>query len=178
MQIFTHPKYISKFIIIIIIKLKYHETGESTSMIKVGGDGAACLLNTKIKKIFDEGLGAARGFLSFPPLLNSPPPRLSCIALQQQQMSTLTKLLFKHVTAGDLARIKVMPQRCTFWKPVANSSTSFWPSTTRRSLMSPATTTNPLKTTLCFSITDKVGALDECLSAIKSMDISLTRIES
>lgn len=71
MQIFTHPKYISKFIIIIIIKLKYHETGESTSMIKVGEDGAACLLNTKIKKIFDEGLGAARGFLSFPPLAQS-----------------------------------------------------------------------------------------------------------
>ncbi|KAI8373156.1 Biopterin-dependent aromatic amino acid hydroxylase-domain-containing protein [Radiomyces spectabilis] len=45
--------------------------------------------------------------------------------------------------------------------------------------MSPAhTPKDSLKTTLCFSITDKVGALDDCLSAIKSMEISLTRIES
>ncbi|KAF9994119.1 hypothetical protein BGZ79_001151 [Entomortierella chlamydospora] len=36
----------------------------------------------------------------------------------------------------------------------------------------------PLKTTVHFSITDKVGALDDCLAAIKSMQISLTRIES
>ncbi|KAF9941222.1 hypothetical protein BGZ65_004639, partial [Modicella reniformis] len=35
-----------------------------------------------------------------------------------------------------------------------------------------------LKTTIHFSITDKVGALDDCLAAIKSMNISLTRIES
>lgn len=34
------------------------------------------------------------------------------------------------------------------------------------------------KTTLCFSIQDKVGGLENCLAAIKSMDISLTRIES
>ncbi|KAI8142697.1 Biopterin-dependent aromatic amino acid hydroxylase-domain-containing protein [Fennellomyces sp. T-0311] len=37
---------------------------------------------------------------------------------------------------------------------------------------------NGLKTTLCFSITDKVGALENCLAAIKAMDVSLTRIES
>jgi len=36
----------------------------------------------------------------------------------------------------------------------------------------------PVKTTVHFSITDKVGALDECLAAIKAMNISLTRIES
>ncbi|KAF8932139.1 hypothetical protein BGZ58_007207 [Dissophora ornata] len=36
----------------------------------------------------------------------------------------------------------------------------------------------PVKTTIHFSITDKVGALDECLGAIKAMNISLTRIES
>jgi len=36
----------------------------------------------------------------------------------------------------------------------------------------------PVKTTIHFSITDKVGALDDCLAAIKSMNISLTRIES
>ncbi|KAF9188844.1 hypothetical protein BGZ51_000302 [Haplosporangium sp. Z 767] len=36
----------------------------------------------------------------------------------------------------------------------------------------------PLKTTVHFSITDKVGALDDCLAAIKAMHISLTRIES
>ncbi|KAF7729852.1 hypothetical protein EC973_003586 [Apophysomyces ossiformis] len=35
-----------------------------------------------------------------------------------------------------------------------------------------------LKTTLCFSIDDKMGGLESCLSAIKSMDISLKRIES
>ncbi|KAG0189260.1 hypothetical protein DFQ28_003673 [Apophysomyces sp. BC1034] len=34
------------------------------------------------------------------------------------------------------------------------------------------------KTTLCFSIADKTGALDECLAAIKNMSISLSRIES
>jgi phenylalanine-4-hydroxylase len=39
-------------------------------------------------------------------------------------------------------------------------------------------TVTPLKTTIHFSITDKVGALDDCLAAIKSMSISLTRIES
>ncbi|KAK3835579.1 MAG: Biopterin-dependent aromatic amino acid hydroxylase-domain-containing protein [Linnemannia gamsii] len=36
----------------------------------------------------------------------------------------------------------------------------------------------PGKTTINFSITDKVGALDECLAVIKSLNISLTRIES
>lgn len=36
----------------------------------------------------------------------------------------------------------------------------------------------PGKTTIHFTITDKVGALDECLAAIKAMNISLTRIES
>lgn len=36
----------------------------------------------------------------------------------------------------------------------------------------------PVKTTIHFSITDKVGALDDCLAAIKAMHISLTRIES
>jgi phenylalanine-4-hydroxylase len=36
----------------------------------------------------------------------------------------------------------------------------------------------PRKTTIHFTITDKVGALDECLAVIKSMNISLTRIES
>ncbi|KAG0379087.1 MAG: Biopterin-dependent aromatic amino acid hydroxylase-domain-containing protein [Linnemannia gamsii] len=36
----------------------------------------------------------------------------------------------------------------------------------------------PVKTTVHFSITDKVGALDDCLAAIKAMHISLTRIES
>lgn len=41
-----------------------------------------------------------------------------------------------------------------------------------------ATVNNPPKTTLLFSITDKVGALENCLSAIKAMDVSLTRIES
>ncbi|KAF8955615.1 hypothetical protein BGZ46_002587, partial [Entomortierella lignicola] len=40
------------------------------------------------------------------------------------------------------------------------------------------TAVTPLKTTVHFSITDKVGALDDCLAAIKSMQISLTRIES
>lgn len=39
-------------------------------------------------------------------------------------------------------------------------------------------TVTPVKTTIHFSITDKVGALDECLAAIKAMNISLTRIES
>lgn len=39
-------------------------------------------------------------------------------------------------------------------------------------------TVAPVKTTIHFSITDKVGALDECLAAIKAMNISLTRIES
>nr|CAG8506256.1 8433_t:CDS:10 [Entrophospora candida] len=34
------------------------------------------------------------------------------------------------------------------------------------------------RTTLLFSVTDKVGILDECLSAIKKQNISLTRIES
>lgn len=36
----------------------------------------------------------------------------------------------------------------------------------------------PVKTTIHFSITDKVGALDECLTAIRALNISLTRIES
>ncbi|KAG0340043.1 hypothetical protein BG004_006574 [Podila humilis] len=36
----------------------------------------------------------------------------------------------------------------------------------------------PLKTTIHFSITDKIGALDECLTAIRALNISLTRIES
>lgn len=44
--------------------------------------------------------------------------------------------------------------------------------------MSPANTDQALKTTLCFAIQDKVGGLEDCLSAIKAMDISLTRIES
>ncbi|KAG0302284.1 hypothetical protein BGZ98_007645 [Dissophora globulifera] len=39
-------------------------------------------------------------------------------------------------------------------------------------------TVTPVRTTIHFSIADKVGALDECLAAIKSMNISLTRIES
>ncbi|CAJ0768926.1 3689_t:CDS:2, partial [Entrophospora sp. SA101] len=34
------------------------------------------------------------------------------------------------------------------------------------------------RTTLLFSVTDKVGILDECLLAIKKQNISLTRIES
>ena len=38
--------------------------------------------------------------------------------------------------------------------------------------------TDGSKTTLCFSINDKVGALEDCLATIKAMDISLTRIES
>ncbi|KAI9490664.1 Biopterin-dependent aromatic amino acid hydroxylase-domain-containing protein [Zychaea mexicana] len=42
----------------------------------------------------------------------------------------------------------------------------------------PPSQVNSLKTTLCFSITDKVGALENCLTAIKAMDVSLTRIES
>ncbi|KAI8376988.1 Biopterin-dependent aromatic amino acid hydroxylase-domain-containing protein [Blakeslea trispora] len=44
--------------------------------------------------------------------------------------------------------------------------------------MSPANTNQCLKTTLCFAIQDKIGALEDCLTAIKAMDISLTRIES
>ncbi|ORX48850.1 tyrosine 3-monooxygenase [Hesseltinella vesiculosa] len=45
--------------------------------------------------------------------------------------------------------------------------------------MSPANVPKEtLKTTLCFSIQDKVGGLEGCLAAIKAMDISLTRIES
>ncbi|OBZ87807.1 Phenylalanine-4-hydroxylase [Choanephora cucurbitarum] len=44
--------------------------------------------------------------------------------------------------------------------------------------MSPANTNQLLKTTLCFAIQDKIGALESCLAAIKAMDISLTRIES
>ncbi|SAL95995.1 hypothetical protein [Absidia glauca] len=45
--------------------------------------------------------------------------------------------------------------------------------------MSPANTPKEtLKTTLCFSIQDKVGGLENCLAALKSMSISLTRIES
>ncbi|CAG8555836.1 3083_t:CDS:10 [Ambispora leptoticha] len=36
----------------------------------------------------------------------------------------------------------------------------------------------PFRNTLLFSITDRVGALDECLAAIKSLNISLKRIES
>ncbi|KAI8080027.1 Biopterin-dependent aromatic amino acid hydroxylase-domain-containing protein [Halteromyces radiatus] len=45
--------------------------------------------------------------------------------------------------------------------------------------MSPANTmSEPLKTTLCFSIQDTVGGLESCLAALKSMSISLTRIES
>lgn len=44
--------------------------------------------------------------------------------------------------------------------------------------MSPANTNQALKTTLCFSIDDKIGGLENCLAAIKGMDISLTRIES
>lgn len=39
-------------------------------------------------------------------------------------------------------------------------------------------TLTPVKSTVLFSIADKVGALDECLAAIKAMNISLTRIES
>jgi phenylalanine-4-hydroxylase len=35
-----------------------------------------------------------------------------------------------------------------------------------------------LKITLCFSIKDKVGALEDCLNAIKAAEVSLTRIES
>ncbi|KAF9418948.1 hypothetical protein BGZ94_009553 [Podila epigama] len=35
-----------------------------------------------------------------------------------------------------------------------------------------------VKTTIHFSITDKIGALDECLTAIRALNISLTRIES
>ncbi|KAI8889615.1 hypothetical protein K501DRAFT_238453 [Backusella circina FSU 941] len=38
--------------------------------------------------------------------------------------------------------------------------------------------TSPLKITLCFSIKDKVGALEDCLNAIKASQVSLTRIES
>lgn len=44
--------------------------------------------------------------------------------------------------------------------------------------MSPAHTNQSLKTTLCFAVEDKVGVLEDCLSCIKAMDISLTRIES
>ncbi|KAL0088621.1 Biopterin-dependent aromatic amino acid hydroxylase-domain-containing protein [Phycomyces blakesleeanus] len=40
------------------------------------------------------------------------------------------------------------------------------------------TSINSQKTTLCFSIADKVGALEDCLSAIKATNVSLTRIES
>ncbi|CAG8517407.1 10319_t:CDS:10 [Ambispora gerdemannii] len=36
----------------------------------------------------------------------------------------------------------------------------------------------PFRTTLLFSITDRVGVLDECLAAIKILNISLKRIES
>ncbi|KAF9347212.1 hypothetical protein BGX26_001287 [Mortierella sp. AD094] len=36
----------------------------------------------------------------------------------------------------------------------------------------------PLKATIQFSITDKAGSLDDCLATIKSMQISLTHIES
>ncbi|KAF9438744.1 hypothetical protein BGZ76_005263 [Entomortierella beljakovae] len=39
-------------------------------------------------------------------------------------------------------------------------------------------TLNPYKTTIHVTISDKVGALDECLGVIKAMNISLTRIES
>ncbi|SAM00777.1 hypothetical protein [Absidia glauca] len=42
--------------------------------------------------------------------------------------------------------------------------------------MSPDST--PLPTTLCFSIQDQVGGLETVLAALKSMAISLTRIES
>ncbi|KAF8981524.1 hypothetical protein BGZ46_002647 [Entomortierella lignicola] len=41
-----------------------------------------------------------------------------------------------------------------------------------------ASTFTPVKTTIHVTITDKVGALDECLSAIKALNVSLTRIES
>ncbi|RKP35338.1 hypothetical protein BJ085DRAFT_33735 [Dimargaris cristalligena] len=34
------------------------------------------------------------------------------------------------------------------------------------------------RTTLSFSITDRVGVLDECLAALRNRAISLTRIES
>lgn len=44
--------------------------------------------------------------------------------------------------------------------------------------MATAAANNQPKTTLLFSITDKVGALENCLSAIKAMDVSLSRIES
>ncbi|KAF9583829.1 hypothetical protein BGW38_008385 [Lunasporangiospora selenospora] len=40
------------------------------------------------------------------------------------------------------------------------------------------TVVNPVKTTVHFTVADKVGALDECLGAIKAMNVSLTRIES
>ncbi|KAI9279338.1 Biopterin-dependent aromatic amino acid hydroxylase-domain-containing protein [Sporodiniella umbellata] len=43
---------------------------------------------------------------------------------------------------------------------------------------SPNANNESLKTTLCFSIDDKVGGLEDCLTAIKKMEISLTRIES
>lgn len=39
-------------------------------------------------------------------------------------------------------------------------------------------TLSAFKTTVHFSIADRVGALDECLAAIKALNISLTRIES
>ncbi|KAI8582296.1 hypothetical protein K450DRAFT_228287 [Umbelopsis ramanniana AG] len=42
--------------------------------------------------------------------------------------------------------------------------------------MSPAS--NALKCNLHFSITDEIGKLESCLAAIKSMNVSLTRIES
>ncbi|RHZ90290.1 hypothetical protein Glove_1g18 [Diversispora epigaea] len=38
--------------------------------------------------------------------------------------------------------------------------------------------TGPFLTTLLFSVEDRVGILDECLSVLKDLNISLTRIES
>ena len=45
----------------------------------------------------------------------------------------------------------------------------------RFSNMSPAS--NTIKCNLHFSITDEIGKLESCLAAIKSMNVSLTRIE-
>ncbi|CAG8561352.1 4545_t:CDS:2 [Acaulospora colombiana] len=41
-----------------------------------------------------------------------------------------------------------------------------------------ANESGPFLTTILFSVEDRVGVLDECLSAVKNLNISLTRIES
>ncbi|KAJ2342056.1 hypothetical protein GGF43_006022, partial [Coemansia sp. RSA 2618] len=41
-----------------------------------------------------------------------------------------------------------------------------------------AVTMRELRTTLLFSVQDQIGALDECLHALKAANVSMTRIES